>query len=162
MKIIKVKNKTNWLNTIVLGFGLILASIIIFVLLPLISVQETYLLSAITYIIKVIPFLAFYIVFLYLWLWNTFGKTILKFDAEKIIIIKKYKLFSKPKTYFRTEIEKISVDDFKIEKTKYFTRNNIFTNYTFSIVFTVNKLPIRIVDWLSHEKADEILNDIKS
>lgn len=161
MEIIEVKNKTNWFITVIFGFGLFIATMIIFLLLPLVSAQETYLLSAFSYIFNAIPFLAFYILFLYIWLWNTFGKTILKFDSEKIVVIKKNKLFSKPKTYIRAKIEKICIEDFKIERTKYNVRYHYsWSDSTFSIVFIKNNISIRIIDWITYEKATEILQKI--
>lgn len=156
MTTIKVKNKTNWFLTIFSSIGLLILTFIIVLILPLISIRETYLLSAISYIALVIPFLAFYILFIYIWLWNTFGKTILKFDTEKIILIKKNKLFSKSKTYYRAKIQSINIEDFKIEKTQFNTRYHIFSNSTFSVTFIYNNLTIRIIDWLTHEKAKEI------
>jgi hypothetical protein len=161
MKTLKVKNKTNWFLTIVLGLGLLIVGFILFIFLPLSASQEnSFWLSLFSYASSAVPFLAFFILFLYFWLWNTFGKTVLEFDAEKIIVTKKYKLFSKPKTYYRTEI-KIDVEDFRIEKTKYFTRNNIFSTSTFSVVFIQNNITFRIVDWQSYEKAKEILATIQ-
>lgn len=98
MKTIKVKNKTNWFLTFVLGFGLIMISFIILVLLPLIAFQQdSFLISLFSYFFSTIPFITFFILFLYIWLWNTFGKTVLKFDDEKIIVIKRCKLFTPAK-----------------------------------------------------------------
>jgi len=147
--------------TFVLGFGLIMISFIILVLLPLIAFQQdSFLLSLFFYVFSTIPFITFFILFLYIWLWNTFGKTVLEFDDEKFIVIKKHKLFTPPKTYYRKNI-KIGIEDFKIEKTKYFTRNNIFTSSTFSIVFHQNNRIIRIIDWQSPKKSEEILKIIQ-
>lgn len=161
MKTIKINNKTNWFLTFVLGFGLIMISFIILILLPLIAFQQnSFLLSVFSYFFSTIPFLAFFVLFLYIWLWNTFGKTILKFDDEKIIVIKKCKLFTPAKTYYRRDI-KIGIEDFKIEKTKYFTRYNIFTSSTFSIVFHQNNSIKRVIDWQSLKKSEEILKAIQ-
>lgn len=161
MNNIKVNNKTNWFLTLVLGFGLIMISFIILVLLPLAAFQQnSFLLSLFFYFFSTIPFLAFFILFLYIWLWNTFGKTVLEFDNEKIIVIKKFKLFTPVKTYYRKDI-KIGIEDFKIEKTKYFTRNNIFTSSTFSIVFHQNNRIIRIIDWQSLKRSEEIMKVIQ-
>lgn len=161
MKTIKVKNKTNWFLTFILGLGLIMIFFIILFFLPLIAFQQSsLLLSIFFYVFSTIPFLAFFILFLYIWLWNTFGKTVLQFDDEKIIVIKKCKLFTSNKTYYRKDI-KIGIEDFKIEKTKYFTRNNIFTSSTFSIVLHQNNKIIRIIDWQSLKKSEEILKTIQ-
>lgn len=153
---IKVKNKTNWFLAIFLSVALLILTVIILLILPFVSVRETYILSTLSYITFAVPFLAVYLFFLYFWLWNTFGKTILKFDSEKIIVIRKNKLFSKTKTYDRTEIQKINVEDFRIEKTQFNTRYHIFSSSTFSIVFIYNNISIRIIDWLTYENAKEI------
>lgn len=164
MNIITVKNKTNWLLTVILGFGLLVASFIILVLLPLSAFQEDSVwLSLFSFAYSSIPFLAFFLLFLYFWLWNTFGKTVLEYDAEKITVMKKSKLFSKPKIYYRTEIQKIDIEDFKIERTKYNVRYHYsWSGSTFSVVFVINNLQIRIVDWITYEKANEIINEISS
>ncbi|MCS3868985.1 putative membrane protein [Chryseobacterium ginsenosidimutans] len=162
MEIIKVKYKSSWFVTIVFGFGLLLASFIIFFLLPLLALQEnSFWFSLFHYAFSVVPFLAFFILILYFWLWNTFGKTVLEYDAEKIIVTKKYKLFNKPKTYYRTEIQKIDVEDFKIERTKYNLRYHYsWSDSTFSVVFICNDLPVRIVDWITYEKANKIAEQL--
>lgn len=164
MKTIKVKNKTNWLVTVVFGLGLLLASFIILVFLPFSAFQEgSVLLSLFSYACNTVPFLAFFLLFLYFWLWNTFGKTVLEYDTEKIIVTKKYKLFSKPKTYYRTEIQKIDVEDFTIERTKYNARYHYsWSGSTFSVVFICNNLRVRIVDWITYEKANVIVTEISS
>jgi cytochrome b subunit of formate dehydrogenase len=162
MEIIKVKYKTNWFVTIIFGFGLLLAGFIIFFLLPLSAFQENSVwLSLFSYASSAVPFLAFFILFLYFWLWNTFGKTVLEYDSEKITVSKKYKLFNKPKTYYRTEIQKIDVEDFQVERTKYNVRYHYsLSGSTFSVVFIYNDLPVRIVDWITYEKANKIADQL--
>ncbi|MFC7348561.1 hypothetical protein ACFQO9_17725 [Chryseobacterium zhengzhouense] len=163
MNTITVKNKTNWFVTIFFGFGLLLTSFIIFILLQLSAFQEDSVwLSLFSYASISVPFGAFFLLFLYFWLWNTFGKTVLGYDSKKIVVTKKYKLFCKPKTYYRTEVQKIDIEDFRIERTKYNVRYHFsWSDSTFSIIFIHNNLPIRIIDWITYEKAKEVLNVIQ-
>ncbi len=160
-EIIIIKNKPNWLIAIIFPFGLLILIFIMFVILPFASAKSTYLLSTLSYIFSLIPFLGFFILFLYIWLWNTLGKVILEISPEKIKVINKNKLFNKPKEYFKSEIEKISILDFGIEKTKYYTRlNYLFSNSNYSITIQKSGKNIRVVDWLNHERANSILEKI--
>ena len=159
---IEIKNKTNWLLTIIGLIAIVVLSILILFIIPLFSVQETYLMSILSYVMNVSIFIAFFILFLTIWLWNTFGKTILNIDEEKIIVIKKFKLFSKPKIYLKEEVEKIEIKDYRIEKSKYYTRYNFsLTNATNSIVILTNN-EIRMVDWITKEKAIDIVEKIEN
>ncbi|RLJ34077.1 hypothetical protein CLU97_3570 [Chryseobacterium sp. 7] len=115
---IKIKNKTNWAVTIVLGLGLLMLSFIILIIIPLTSLQEQGFYAVLNFFSSVTPFAAFFILFLYFWLWNTFGKTILIIEPEQITVRYKNKLFTKPKIYLKKEIEQIMVKDFKVEKSK--------------------------------------------
>jgi hypothetical protein len=113
------------------------------------------------YILGVAPFVLIFILILYLWLWNTFGKTILNIEPEIITVIKKNKLFSKPKYYKKNEIEKVIVKDYSIEQTKYFTRFNVsFSGSINSIVFVKNGQELRIIDWQKRSTANEIVDKI--
>ena len=160
-EIIAIKNKPNWIIALIFPFGLLILILIMLVLLPIVSVSDTYLLSALNYVFSLIPFLGFFILFLYIWLWNTFGKVILEISPEKIKVTNKNKLFNKPKEYLKSEIEKISIVDFGIEKTKYYTRlNYLFSNSNYSITIQKGGENIRIVDWLSNERANNILEKI--
>ena len=160
-EIIAIKNKPNWIIALIFPFGLLILILIMLVLLPIVSVSDTYLLSALNYVFSLIPFLGFFILFLYIWLWNTFGKVILEISPEKIKVTHKNKLFNKPKEYLKSEIEKISIVDYGIEKIKYYTRLNYsFSNSTYSITIQKGGENIRIVDWLSNERANNILEKI--
>ncbi|MEN2416324.1 hypothetical protein [Flavobacterium mesophilum] len=157
-EIITIKNKQNWIVAIILPFALFILLFIIVILLPINSTENTYLLSILHYFYNVGPFLAFFILFLYIWLWNTFGSVILEISPEKIKVTNKYKLFNKPQEFHRCEIEKISILDLGIEKTKYYTRlNYLFSKSYYSIVIQKDGKIIRIVDWLNHERANNIL-----
>jgi predicted membrane protein len=160
-EIIAIKNKPNWIIALIFPFGLLILILIMLVLLPIVSVSDTYLLSVLSYVFSLIPFLGFFILFLYIWLWNTFGKVILEISPEKIKVTNKNKLFNKPKEYLKSEIEKISIVDFGIEKAKYYTRLNYsFSNSNYSITIQKGGENIRIVDWLSNERANNILEKI--
>lgn len=157
--IIKVKNKTNWMMSIFRAFALIIITFVIIVVVPLATIQETYFLSILTFLITVIPFLIFFIIILHLWLWNVFGKTIIEKQLGEIIVAKKYNLFFKTKTY--STIDKIIIKNYKIERRGYYTRYNFsFSNAVYSIVFIVDEKEIRIIDWLTEKKANEILKFI--
>lgn len=157
-EIITIKNKPNWFITIFLPFGLLILILIMFIFLPIASAQNTYLLSILRYIILLIPHLGFFILFLNIWLWNTFGKVILEISSEKIKVTNKNRLFSKPKEYQTSEIEKISILDLGIEKTKYYVRlNALFSKSHYSVVILKGSKNIRIIDWLDIERAKSIL-----
>ncbi|MDQ1162759.1 PIN domain nuclease of toxin-antitoxin system [Chryseobacterium sp. SORGH_AS 447] len=146
---------------IILGFGMLITGSIIFLILPLsISHENSFWISLFNYFCSVGPFLTFFLLFLHLWLWNTIGRTVLKYDDEKIIVIKKFNLLVATKTYYRTEII-IDIKDFKLEKTRYFTRYHLFSKSTFSLVFIQNNLILRIINWQSYEKSKEIVDLIK-
>lgn len=160
--IIEIKNRTNWLITFIMGLALIVSAFIILVLIPLISAKETYFLSVINYFINVIPFVAFFTLFLYFWLWNTFGKTLLIVDQETITVKYKNKLFVGSKIFLRQEIKDIQTMDFKVEKYQFGTRYHFsWIDATYSVVFINNNGEKRIIDWITKEKADEIADKIK-
>jgi len=161
--IIKIKNKTNWLLTIILGLGLFLLSFTILILIPLISIQEEGFFFFLNYISFTIPFIAFFILFLYIWLWNTFGKTVLTIDPETIKIEYKNKLFASPKTYLKKDINQIEIKDFQVERYKLSVRYHFsLSGSTYSVVFVHNGNEIRIIDWITETKASEIVNEIKN
>ncbi|RXM52561.1 MULTISPECIES: hypothetical protein [unclassified Chryseobacterium] len=160
--IIKVKNRINWLVTFITSLALIVFLFIIIILIPLVSVKETYFLSVINYLINVIPFVAFFTLFLYFWLWNTFGKTLLIVEQETITIKYKNKLFVGSKIFLKQEIKDIQTIDFKIEKYQFGTRYHFsWVDATYSVVFINNNGEKRIIDWITKEKADEVTERIK-
>lgn len=114
------------------------------------------------YISFVTPFAAFFILFLYIWLWNTFGKTILTVEPEQITVRYKNKLFTSPKTYLKKEIDQIQVKDYQVEKYKFGVRYHFsLSGSTYSVVFIQNGNEIRIIDWITEIKACEIVDEIK-
>ncbi|MGS0747083.1 hypothetical protein [Halpernia sp. GG3] len=87
-------------------------------------------------------------------MWNTFGKTVLFIEKEKITIIRKCKLFSKPTIYLESKINKIYSKNFKIEKSKYYTRVNFSLNGSLnSVIFEINGNENRIIDWLTRTES---------
>lgn len=160
--IIKIKNKTNWAVTIVLGLGLLMLSFIILIIIPLTSLQEQGFYAVLNFFSSVTPFAAFFILFLYFWLWNTFGKTILIIEPEQITIWYKNKLFTSPKTYLKKEIDRIQIKDYQVEKYKFGVRYHFsLSGSTYSVIFIQNGNEIRVINWITETKASEIVNEIK-
>lgn len=160
--IIKVKNKTDWVLAFFSSVALIVISFIILILIPLMSAEETYFLSALSYISKIIPTSGFFTLFLYLWLWNIFGTTIILIEHDSIILRYKNKLFTKPKTFYKQEIKEIDTIDLRIENYKLGTRYHFsWTEATYSIVLVCKDGNKRIIDWITKEEADKITDKIK-
>ncbi|RQO36684.1 hypothetical protein DBR39_16525 [Chryseobacterium sp. KBW03] len=156
-----IKNKTNWAVTIIMGLGLLMASFIILIIIPL-SIQADGFYFILNYISSVIPFAAFFMLFLYIWLWNTFGKTILKIEPEKITVRYKNKLFTAPKTYLKKEIDQILVKNFEVEKYKFGVRYHFsLSGSTYSVVLVQKNNETRIVNWITESKANETADEIK-
>lgn len=159
---IQIKNRTNWAVTIILGLGLLLLTFIILIIIPLLSIQAEGFFFIVNYISFATPFAAFFILFLYIWLWNTFGKTILIIEPEQITVRHKNKLFASPKTYLKKELDQIQVKDFQVEKYKFGVRYHFsLSGSTYSVVFIQNSTEIRVVDWITETRASEIVNEIK-
>ncbi|CAI8720858.1 hypothetical protein [Chryseobacterium sp. IT-36CA2] len=159
---IKIKNKTNWAVAIIMGLGLLVLSFIILIIIPLISLQAEGFYTILSYLLFATPFAAFFILFLYFWLWNTFGKTILNIEHEQITVRYKNKLFTKPKVYLKKEIDQVQIKDFQIEKYKFGTRYHFsLSGSTYSVVLIQNGNETRIVNWITETKASEIVDEIK-
>lgn len=91
---------------------------------------------------------------MYLWLWNTFGKTILEISKTQIRISKKNNLFYKTKIYKKDEIQKIIIQNRDVESNGYFTRPNyIFSNSNQTIAIQNKNKIVRLVDWLKVDEA---------
>lgn len=160
--IITIKNKTNWAAALILGLGLFMLSFIILIIIPLMSIQEEGFYILLNYISTVIPFAAFFILFLYIWLWNTFGKTILSIEPEQITVRYKNKLFTSPRVYLKKEIDEVQIKDFQVEKYKFGVRYHFsISGSTYSVVFIQNGNEIRIVNWITITKAYEITDELK-
>jgi len=160
--IIKIKNKPNWAVTIVLGLGLLMLSFIILIIIPLTSLQEQGFYAVLNFFSSATPFAAFFILLLYFWLWNTFGKTMLTIEPEQITVRYKNKLFTKPRIYLKKEIDQVQVKDFQVEKYKFGTRYHFsLSGSTYSVVLIQSGNETRIVDWITETKAREIADEIK-
>ncbi|AZA80757.1 hypothetical protein C1637_11960 [Chryseobacterium lactis] len=159
---IEIKNKTNWIITFITSMGLLISLFIILVVIPFISAQNTYFLTVLHYIFSVLPFIGFFTVLLYIWLWNTFGKTKLHIKPDTITVQYKNKLFSNPKTYLKKEVEHIEAKDFAVEEYKLGVRYHIsWSGSTYSVVLVKTDEETRIVDWITKDKAEEIVDRIK-
>ncbi|MDQ1855643.1 hypothetical protein [Chryseobacterium sp. WLY505] len=160
---IEIKNRTNWAVAIILGLGLFILSLIILIIIPLFSIQAEGFFFIINYISFATPFAAFFILFLYIWLWNTFGKTIFSIEPEKITVRYKNKLFTSPRIYLKKEIDQILVKDFQVEKYKFGVRYHLsLSGSTYSVVFIQNGNEIRVINWITETKASEITDEIKN
>lgn len=160
--IIQVKNRTNWLLTFITSLALILLLFIIIIIIPLGSIEKTYLLFILSYTMKVIPFTVFFMLFLYLWLWNTLGKTLLHIEPDSITITYKNKLFTKPRTFLKQEVEKVQTVDCRIEKNKMGVRYHFsFTGATYSVVLFNKNEEKKIINWITEKEADDIADKIK-
>lgn len=159
---IEIKNRTNWFITFITTLALIIILFIILILIPLLSAEDTYLLSILSYIFKVAPFIAFFVLFLYIWLWNTFGKTIINIKADSLTVIHKNKLFKAPNTFLKQEIKDILTTDQRMEKYQWGVRYHFsWIGATYSVVLVDRNGEQKITNWITKEKADEISDTIK-
>lgn len=161
--ILKIKSSLSWAFTFVGGIALIILLFIILIILPLTSAQNTYFLSALSYICSAVPFAAFFIFLLRIWIWNTFGKTILSIEPDAMTVRYKNKLFTHPITYLKKEIDHIETKDLTLEKLNKlgFRFHFSLSSATYSVVIIKENKEIRIVDWITEEKADEITGTLK-
>lgn len=158
-----IKNKINWLLALIMPIALLILSFLIIVLLPLFSFKSSIVLSILNYLYSSAIPIGLYILFLYIWLWNTFGKTVFEISADCVKITTKNKLFSRPKTFLKSEIQKIGILDLGIQKTKYHVRlNYLLSNANQSITITTNQSEIRIIDWLTLEQAENLIKKLES
>ncbi|WP_316788843.1 hypothetical protein [Pedobacter frigoris] len=162
MEKITIKNKANWVLTLIIPIGLLILLFLIVVLLPLVSVESLTILSILNYLYNAAIPIGFFIFLLYVWLWNTFGKTVFEISSNGLKITTKNKLFSSPRIFLKDEIQKIGILDLGIERTKYYVRlNYLFSNANQSVTITTNQSVIRIVDWLTLEEAENITKKLE-
>lgn len=153
--ILEIKNKTNWLVTFITSVGLL---ILFCIILIIVSVG---LLQPAGFISFILPFSAFFIFILYIWLWNNFGKTVLTIDHETLTVHYKNKLFTNPKTYLKEEIDRIETKNFEVERHPLGVRYHFsLSGSTYSVILIQKDVEIRIVDWLTKDKADEIAGEL--
>lgn len=161
--IIEIKNRPNQAITFVGGIALIILLFAVLVIIPFTSAQNTYFLSALSYVGSAIPFTVFFIFLLRVWLWNTFGKTVLHIESDYMTVQYKNKLFTHPITYLKKEVNDIQKKDLTIEKyNKLGVRFHFSLSIsTYSMVIITKDKEIRIVDWITEDKADKIIDTIK-
>ncbi|MFP3594818.1 hypothetical protein, partial [Chryseobacterium sp. SIMBA_038] len=81
---IEIKNRTNWLLTAVMSLGLTISSFII-VIIILIGLLQGIDIPAILSVLSMAGVvIGFFILFLYIWLWNTLGRTVFHIGADAI------------------------------------------------------------------------------
>lgn len=122
MKKLEYKNPTNWLIAIALPIPLLIFIITTIILLFLVIFSND-ILSKIDSATFLLPCLAFVLYFLWIWLWNTFGKTIIIFNNDEISVKKKFNIFYKKKNYLKNSISKVFIQDRSIEKNKQLYKN---------------------------------------
>ncbi|MGU3375289.1 hypothetical protein [Chryseobacterium sp. M5A1_1a] len=160
--IIEIKNKTNWILAFVLGIGLILLFFVIVIIILMGIIQETDFSSVLNFISFTIPFVGVFILFLYIWLWNTLGKTVLNIETDAITVRYKNKLFTSPKTFLKKEFNDIQTKDFSVEPYKFGVRYHFsWTGATYSVVLVRRDEEKRIIDWITEDKANEIVGEVK-
>ncbi|WP_213277107.1 hypothetical protein [Chryseobacterium indologenes] len=160
--IIEIKNKTNWLTTFITSIGLIFMflMVLIIIIFGLLQYNDFFALTSLSSITAVIVCL--FIFFLYIWLWNNFGKTVLTIDPETLTIQYKNKLFTSPKIYLKKETDRFETKDFKIEKHQLGVRYHFsISGSTYSVILIQKETETRIVNWLTKDKADEIAGELK-
>jgi len=160
--IIEIKNKTNWLTAFITSIGVIFLSLMgfIIIILGLLQYDDFFALTSLSSITAIIVCL--FIFFLYIWLWNNFGKTVLTIDTETLTIEYKNKLFTSPKTYLKKETDRFETKDFKIERHQLGVRYHFsISGSTYSVILIQKETETRIVNWLTKDKADEIASELK-
>lgn len=107
--------------------------------------------------------IGFFILYLYIWLWNTFGKTVFEISPDYIKITTRNKLFSSPKTFLKSEIKKFGILDLGIERSRYHIRlNYLFSDANQSMTITTAQSEIKIIDWLTPEQAKRIVKKLNN
>ncbi|WP_284464567.1 hypothetical protein [Chryseobacterium sp.] len=159
---IEIKNRTNWLLTVVMSIGLMLSSCVIIIII-LIGFLQNIDISAILSVLSMAGIaIGFFILFLYIWLWNTLGKTVFNIEADAITVSYKNKLFAKPKTFLKKEIKDIQSVDYSIESYKYGTRYHFsWTGATYSVVLITWDYEKRIISWITEDEANKIVDKVK-
>jgi len=159
--IIEIKNKTNWLTAFITSIGLLFLFLMgfIIIILGLLQYDDFFALTSLSSITAII--ICLFIFFLYIWLWNNFGKTVLTIDHETLTVHYKNKLFTNPKTYLKEEIDRIETKNFEVERHPLGVRYHFsLSGSTYSVILIQKDVEIRIVDWLTKDKADEIAGEL--
>lgn len=159
---IEIKNRTNWVLTIAMSIGLMISFFIILIIILIGLLQSTDVIAVLNVLSMAGVVIGFFILFLYIWLWNTFGKTVFNIETNAITVSYRNKLFSKPKTFLKKEIKDIQAVDYSIESYKYGTRYHFsWTGATYSVVLITRDYEKRIISWITEDKAYEIVDEVK-
>ncbi len=159
---IEIKHKTNWLLTVFTSIALIISFLmgLIMIILGLLQYGNFFAIANCFSIAALA--ICFFIFLLYIWLWNNFGKTILTIDPETVTITYKNKLFTSPKIYLKKETDHIETKDFMIEKNQFGIRYHFsISGSTYSVILLQKNIKIRIINWITQGKADEIASELK-
>jgi hypothetical protein len=98
-----------------------------------------------------------------MWLWHTFGQTILSIQNNTLTIRKQNDIFSKQKHYDLDKIQDLHIQSRDIERTKYFVRpNHLFTDKTKTIAFIYEHKTTRAIDWLNMTDANYVFSKLTS
>ncbi|PWN63306.1 hypothetical protein [Chryseobacterium oncorhynchi] len=160
--IIEIKNRTNWVLTIAMSIGLMISFFIILIIILIGLLQSNDFIAVLNVLSMAGVVIGFFILFLYIWLWNTFGKTVFNIETNAITVSYKNKLFAKPKTFLKKEIKDIQAVDYSIESYKYGTRYHFsWTGATYSVVLITRDYEKRIISWITEDKAYEIVDEVK-
>ncbi|SEG54619.1 hypothetical protein SAMN05421847_2650 [Halpernia humi] len=162
MRKLEYKNPINWAIAIIFPIPLLIFSIVVITLLLSIIIDKD-IFSKTNYFEFLVVFLAFVVFILWMWLWNTFGKTILIFNSEEVEVKKKFNIFYKKKKYQKKSINKILIRDRNIEKKQYYIRiNGLFSDENQCIALKMNDGKIiKIIDWLNNSTAENFKKELQ-
>ncbi|SMO93274.1 hypothetical protein SAMN06265171_11342 [Chryseobacterium rhizoplanae] len=83
-------------------------------------------------------------------------------DHETLTVQYKNKLFTSPKTYLKEETDRIGTKNFEVERHQLGVRYHFsISGSTYSVILIQKESEIRIVDWITKVKADEIAGELK-
>lgn len=159
---ILIKNRQNYMFTI-LGFVMMVMNLgMIFIALFASYIQSENLFSFIFNLSFLVPFIIFFLFILYLWVWNTFGKTEIQLTSDSLRIISHNKLFVKPKLIELEKIQKVEYDDLTIERTRFRVSYHPFSKYNFAVRVHTKTGEFYAVKWINLENAQKLTKLIQS
>lgn len=162
--IYNLKPHKNWFSTILLILFLVIISFLIVLYSMLIYFEKLYII-----IIPLLITIFFEIIIARQLIWIFKGITTVEINAAEIIIQKNIATFNKNKSYYLEEIDAISIESLFFMKTlnkiPLFGKAyiGIITNFkrdSESIVITYSQKQIELLDSLTKDEADLILNKI--
>ncbi len=162
--VIHVKNKVNWPMALILPIPLIVILLVCLALFftGILSLSLFSMMSSLLLFLLSAPF---FLLFLYLWLWNTFGETVVTISQTTITLSKRRHLFFKTKAYQISDITSIYSENRDVDLKGFLARNNyIISKELQTVGITLDSsAKITLFTWLSKRKAKEIIvkiNDI--